>query len=437
MRDAQPDDPGARRYARHHSLAGFGVTGQRRLAAARVLVVGAGGLGSPVISSLAGCGVGHLVVMDPDVVEISNLPRQLIHTEAAIGTAKVTSVQRAVAAQNSGVEVSALPERLSVTRALELVAEVDVVVDCTDSIEARYVLNDACVLLGVPLVWASIAQYAGQFGVVEPAVGPCYRCVFPDPQAVAGLATCEEAGVLGVLPGVLGAMQAVEVIKLCSGIGAPARDAIRLYDALGATMATLPVARDPECRVCGLEAGYFEGVAGLEGVDAPPGFADFGGSGGFGGLGAAGGPGADGRAAASGAVAEIGPQEWPDAGFVLIDVRNPDEVEAAPLPPCMTVGADETFVEPWAGGWNEATRASVHARVGERDVVLVCARGARSRAAAGVLGASASAMEHAAASGREAASGQDATPGDDAAADGSSRSSGRILSVRGGLAAAS
>lgn len=380
MVDARSSAFDARRFARHLSLDGFGAAGQQRLADARVLVIGAGGLGSPVVSYLAGSGVGHIVVMDPDVVELSNLPRQIIHTEARIGLAKVDSAERAVAAQNADVSVVGLQESLTVARALELVADADVVIDCSDSVDVRYVLNDACVLLGVPLVWASIAQYAGQFGVVDAGRGPCYRCVFPDPRAVAGSATCEEAGVLGVLPGVIGTMQAVEVVKLCAGIGEPARRGIRLYDASSATMTTLPVAPDPRCRVCGAGEAYFVGI------DEGP--RDEGGS-----------------------VPEIEPDAWPSDEHVVVDVRGVDEAAAAPLPAWMVDGAADVALHPWDGGWDAATTDRVRAWAAGRDIVTVCARGARSRAAASAL------------IGRVTEAGRGARPG-----------TARVVSLAGGLA---
>ena len=227
------------------------MAGQRKLAAARVLVVGAGGLAAPVVSYLAGAGIGRLTVVDDDVVELSNLHRQVIHRTADVGVAKVDSAVRAATELNPDIEVVGVEQRLTADNALALFADHDVIVDATDNFATRYLINDACVLLGLPLVWSSINRFDGQVTVWGYGGSPCYRCIFPTAPPPGTIPSCAEAGVVGSLPGVMGSIQATETVKLVLGIGEPLAGRIQVYDALAATWATVPVARDPECAVCG------------------------------------------------------------------------------------------------------------------------------------------------------------------------------------------
>lgn len=238
------------RYARQLRLPGVGVAGQDRLGAARVAVVGAGGLGSPVLSYLAAGGVGELTVIDPDVVELSNLHRQLVHDESCVGLAKTESAAAALLALNSAVTVRTRSVAIAPDNALDLLTGHDVVVDASDSFEARYATNDAAVTLGIPMVWAAIDRFAGQVGVFWAGRGPCYRCIFPSAPAPGTVATCAEAGVLGALPGVVGSVQALETLKILLGIGEPLIGRVQCYDALRADWSALPVRRDPACPVC-------------------------------------------------------------------------------------------------------------------------------------------------------------------------------------------
>lgn len=238
------------RYARQVLLPGVGPEGQERLGDSRVAVVGAGGLGSPVLAYLVAAGVGEVVVIDPDTVDLTNLHRQVLHDEASVGDPKVSSAVAALGALNSGVRVTPHPVAIDASNALDLLTGCDVVVDATDSFAARYAANDAAVILGVPVVWAAIDRFAGQVSVFWAGRGPCYRCIFPAPPPPGSVATCAEAGVLGALPGVMGSVQAVETLKLLLRAGEPLLGRLQCYDALAATWSQLPVRRDPDCPVC-------------------------------------------------------------------------------------------------------------------------------------------------------------------------------------------
>jgi sulfur-carrier protein adenylyltransferase/sulfurtransferase len=238
------------RYARHVVLPGVGEEGQRRIRSARVLVVGAGGLGSPVLLYLAAAGVGALGVVDFDVVDITNLQRQVVHDTPGIGTPKVDSAARAVGALNPEVEVERFGERITAGNALEIMGGWDVVVDATDAFPTRYLVNDASLHLRVPVVHGSIFRWDGQVTVFSPYRGPCYRCLFPEPPPPELAPNCAEAGVLGVLPGVIGSLQAVEVLKLILGLGQPLVGRLLTYDALSQDFGTLRFERDPACPAC-------------------------------------------------------------------------------------------------------------------------------------------------------------------------------------------
>lgn len=241
------------RYSRHLLLDEIGAMGQRRLKNARVLVVGAGGLAAPVLAYLAAAGVGHLTVIDDDVVESSNLQRQVLFTENDLGSPKSTAARAAVAGINGEVHVQTLQARFEVSNALELAADHDVVVDTTDNFATRYLINDTCVLLGLPLVWASVERFEGRVSVWLAGEGPCYRCIFPQPPPDGAVPSCAEAGVLGLLPGTMGAIQAGEVIKLLLGLGEPLIGRMVMHDALAGSWQTLPMAADPACPICGID----------------------------------------------------------------------------------------------------------------------------------------------------------------------------------------
>ncbi|MSU23767.1 MAG: molybdopterin-synthase adenylyltransferase MoeB [Opitutus sp.] len=240
------------RYRRHILLGELGVDGQRQLAAARVLVIGAGGLGSPAALYLAAAGVGTLGMADFDLVVPHNLQRQLLHDDTSVGETKVTSAARRLRATNPFIRVVEHPDGITPANALALFAGYDVIVDGTDNFSARYLNNDAAFFTHRPLVYGSVFKFEGQVAVFDPARGaPCYRCLFPTPPAAGSVPDCGAAGVLGALCGVIGSLQALETIKLLTGIGEPLRGRLLTYDALAQRFQTLALPRAPHCPLCG------------------------------------------------------------------------------------------------------------------------------------------------------------------------------------------
>jgi len=240
------------RYARHILLREVGGAGQKRLKSARVLVVGAGGLGSPAILYLAASGVGTIGVIDGDVVEESNLQRQIIHADDRIGSPKVHSALVAVKALNPFVEVRPYQRRLDAGIACDLIADYDLVLDGSDNFETRYLLNETCVTLGKPLISAAMTQWEGQIGLYHAAAGgPCYACVFPQPPAPGLVPACAEAGVIAPLPGVIGSMMALEAVKWLTGAGEGLAGRLLIYDGLYGEARVIAVRRRPACAVCG------------------------------------------------------------------------------------------------------------------------------------------------------------------------------------------
>ncbi len=240
-----------RRYSRHLIVPDVAMDGQRRLKAARVLCVGAGGLGSPTLMYLAAAGVGTLGIIDFDVVDESNLQRQVIHGQSDIGRPKAQSARDSVAEINPLVTVVLHEERLDSSNVLDIFAQYDLIVDGTDNFATRYLVNDACVLLGKPYVWGSIYRFDGQVSVFWADQGPCYRCLYPEPPPPGMVPSCAEGGVLGVLCATVGSLQVTEAIKLLAGIGDPLVGRLMVHDALDMTFRTLRVRKDPACAVCG------------------------------------------------------------------------------------------------------------------------------------------------------------------------------------------
>jgi molybdopterin/thiamine biosynthesis adenylyltransferase/rhodanese-related sulfurtransferase len=238
------------RYSRHLLIPEIGAEGQQKLLDAKVLLLGAGGLGSPTALYLAAAGVGTLGIVDDDVVDLSNLQRQVIHNNERIGTLKVDSAEESIRALNPDVKVVKYPFRLGAENIMETIEGYDVIVDGVDNFPTRYLLNDATVRLKIPVVSASILGFDGQLSVFKPYEGPCYRCLFREPPPAELAPSCGANGVLGVLPGTMGLLQATEVVKLIVGIGEPAIGRLLLYDALGATLTEVKVRRDPECPIC-------------------------------------------------------------------------------------------------------------------------------------------------------------------------------------------
>ena len=239
------------RYSRHVLLPEVGDDGQLRLKGARVLCVGAGGLGSPAALYLAAAGVGTIGLVDFDVVDITNLQRQIIHGTSDVGRSKLDSAREKIAALNPEVHVETFNAAFSTANAKTLVESFDVIVDGTDNFPARYLVNDACVLYGKPNAWGSIFRFEGQAAVFGAPEGPCYRCLHPEPPPDGLVPNCAEAGVLGVLPGVIGTIQATEAIKLVLGIGEPLIGRLLVYDALRMRFRELTLPKDPDCPICG------------------------------------------------------------------------------------------------------------------------------------------------------------------------------------------
>ena len=247
------------RYARHVIMDDVGPDGQARLLDGSALVVGAGGLGSPVCPYLAAAGVGRLGIADGDDVELSNLQRQVLHGTDDVGRPKVDSAAETVTTINPDVTVDRYPERVTSETAPALVADYDVVVDASDNFPTRFLLNDACVLADTPLVHGAIYRFEGQATTIADG-GPCYRCLFPEAPPAGEIPDCAEAGVLGVLPGTIGAIQATEAVKLLLDVGDSLAGRLLVYDAAGLSMETVPIRRTPDCPVCG-ETPRIDGVS--------------------------------------------------------------------------------------------------------------------------------------------------------------------------------
>ena len=340
------------RYGRHIVLPDVGLEGQRTLKAARVLLVGAGGLGSPLALYLAAAGVGTLGLVDFDVVDASNLQRQVLHGTKDIGRSKLESARERIRDINPNVTVEPYETRLTSANALEILREYDVIVDGTDNFATRYLTNDACVLLGKPNVYGSIFRFEGQASVFATVDGPCYRCLYAEPPPPGLVPSCAEGGVLGVLPGIVGTIQATETLKLLLRIGEPLIGRLLLIDALAARFRTMQLERDPACPACGTRE-----IRELIDYD------EFCGAG------------SNGAAAATGtAVREITPADLAarlarrDA-LDLIDVREPYEWEIARIP-----GARLVPLGTLADTIDTLDRT--------RDIVLHCHKGIRSARAA-------------------------------------------------------
>ncbi|WP_366144848.1 molybdopterin-synthase adenylyltransferase MoeB [uncultured Chloroflexus sp.] len=343
------------RYSRHLIMPEVGMAGQRRLKQGSVLLIGTGGLGSPLALYLAAAGVGHIGLVDFDVVDASNLQRQIVHGTSTVGIAKTESAKRRLHDLNPYIEITTYETRITSQNALELMRPYDVIVDGTDNFPTRYLTNDACVLLGKPNVYGSIFRFEGQATVFSPRDGgPCYRCLYPEPPPPGLVPSCAEGGVLGVLPGVIGTIQATEVIKLLTGIGEPLIGRLLLYDALAMRFRELKLRRNPSCPVCGdqptiTELIDYEQFCGL--VPEEPTLSN---------------------------QFEITPRElaeWleqPDRPF-LLDVRNPYEVAIASIP-----GTDKLIpIDQLPERINELDSA--------REMVVYCRSGARSGRAVELL----------------------------------------------------
>jgi len=343
------------RYRRHLSLPEFGLEGQKRLLAGSVLLVGAGGLGSPLAQYLAAAGVGRIGLVEFDVVDASNLQRQVLYGTADIGAPKIEVAAQRIRAMNPDVRVDLHPVRLRSENALDILRPYDVVVDGTDNFPTRYLLNDACALLGKPNVHGSIYRFEGQATVFDASRGPCYRCVYPEPPPPELAPSCAEGGVLGVLPGSIALLQATETLKLLAGIGEPLIGRLLQYDALDATFREFRIRKDPACPLCG-ESPIVTELIDYEGFCGVPREA-----------------GEEAEVAKIG-VAELKTLRESGERFLLLDVRNPDEwqvgrIEGARLLPLPELAERLAELAEWRGGC----------------VVVHCKKGVRGEKACGIL----------------------------------------------------
>jgi sulfur-carrier protein adenylyltransferase/sulfurtransferase len=262
------------RYSRHLIMPEVGMDGQQKLKAARVLCVGTGGLGSPMALYLAAAGVGTLGIVDFDVVDVTNLQRQIIHSTADVGRKKLDSAEEKLKAINPYINIRKFETRLSSDNALEIFQDFDIIADGTDNFPTRYLVNDACVLSGKPNVYGSIFRFEGQASVFATEEGPCYRCLYPEPPPPGLVPSCAEGGVLGILPGLVGVMQATEVIKLILGSGEPLIGRLLLIDALGMKFRELKLRKNPDCLACGAHPTItklidYNEFCGIRGEEAP------------------------------------------------------------------------------------------------------------------------------------------------------------------------
>ncbi len=356
-----------RRYSRHLILPEVGMEGQLKLKQARVLCVGAGGLGSPLAMYLAAAGVGTLGIVDFDVVDVSNLQRQILHSTADVGRKKLDSAAERIAAINPNINVRKFETRLTSDNALEIVREFDIVVDGTDNFATRYLVNDACVLTGKPNVYGSIFRFEGQASVFAAKDGPCYRCLYPEPPPPGMVPSCAEGGVLGILPGLVGIIQATEAIKLILGTGDSLIGRLLLVDALAMRFRELKLRKNPDCPMCGEHRTItqlidYEQFCGVRG-EATPADAN---------TASAGGPGQP----ATGKIGDMTPEELKqrlDAGdeLFVLDVRDPHEYQICNL------------------GGHLIPLKDLPQRVGEldssREIVVHCKMGGRSAKAVDFL----------------------------------------------------
>jgi len=357
------------RYARHVLIPDVGMEGQRRLKNARVLVVGAGGLGSPALMYLAAAGVGTIGIVDADVVEASNLQRQVVHGVEDVGRPKTESAARRMASINPLVRVVRHDVRIDSTNALDIIGDYDLVLDGTDNFPTRYLLNDACVLLGKPDIWGSIYRFDGQVSMWWAQRGPCYRCVFPEPPPPGLVPSCAEGGVLGVLCATIGSVQASEAVKIIVGVGDPLIGRLLVHDALRQSWDELAVTRDPNCAVCGGSPSVTELVDYEDfcfGVTFD--------GGGIAGASAASATGATVPLISARELADLLPADGEPSPVLLVDVRGSDERTIASIPGALAIHLDEF-----------RSGAAISQLSFDRPVVIHCKSGRRSEEASRIL----------------------------------------------------
>jgi sulfur-carrier protein adenylyltransferase/sulfurtransferase len=338
-----------RRYSRHLIIPDVGMTGQKRLKNAKVLCVGAGGLGSPALLYLAAAGVGTLGVIDFDVVDESNLQRQIIHGQSDIGRPKALSARDSIKEVNPYVNVVVHETALDNDNVMDIFSQYDLIVDGTDNFATRYMVNDACVLLHKPYAWGSIFRFDGQASVFWADYGPCYRCLYPEPPPPGMVPSCAEGGVLGVLCASIGSIQVTEAIKLLTGIGEPLVGRLMIYDALEMSYRTLNVKKDPDCAICGKNPTITE----LIDYDAFCGAISD-----------------DAQEAAAGSTitaADLKAMLDRDDDIYLVDVREPNEYEIVSIPGAVLIPKDQIL-----------SGAALEKLPQDRRIVLHCKSGARS-----------------------------------------------------------
>ena len=344
------------RYSRHLLIPEVGLEGQRRLKAASVLVIGTGGLGSPVLLYLAAAGVGRIGLVDFDAVDVSNLQRQIVHGTAMLGERKVASARQRLLDLNPHIQVDAYDEPITSANAMRIANDYEVIVDASDNFPTRYLSNDLCVLTGKPNVFGAIYRFEGQASVFDARHGPCYRCLFPEPPPPGMVPTCAEGGVFGVLPGVIGGIQATETLKLLLGTGETLIGRLLLYDALEMTFDSVKLKKNPQCKACGTNPEItalidYNAFCGVPGVEHPYGFEPVG--------------------------QEISPQELAErlqdgAPLKIIDVREAHELQISHLQGAVNIPLGQL-----AGRLSELDSA--------QDYVVMCRSGMRSAQALELL----------------------------------------------------
>ncbi len=340
------------RYSRHLIMPEVGMEGQLKLKQAKVLCIGAGGLGSPLALYLGAGGVGKLGIVDFDVVDFTNLQRQVIHGTSDVGRAKLDSARDTLLEINPNVEIETFATRLSSDNALDIFREYDIVADGTDNFPTRYLVNDACVLLGKPNVYASIFRFEGQASIFYAEQGPCYRCLYPEPPPPGLVPSCAEGGVLGVLPGIMGCIQAMETIKLILGRGEPLIGRLLLFDALGMKFRELKLRKNPDCPICGthrtltklIDYEQFCGIRGEEHIPVQTGIPEI-------------------------TPAEVKKKMDEHEPFVLINVREPHEYQICRIPGSKLIPLGE--VPKRMNELNSADEIVVHCKSGMRSAKAV------------------------------------------------------------------
>ncbi len=344
------------RYSRHLLVPEVGLEGQRKMKAASVLIIGLGGLGSPAALYLAAAGVGHIGLVDYDVVDTSNLQRQVVHGSAMIGKRKVDSARQRLCDLNPAIQVDAFDEPFTSANAMRIAGSYDVILDGTDNFPTRYLSNDLCVLTGKPNVYGAVFRFDGQVSVFDARYGPCYRCLFPEPPPPGLVPSCADAGVLGILPGTIGTLQATEVLKLILGVGTPLIGRLLLYNALDLSFETINLKKNPRCKACGPHPEItalidYDAFCGVPGRDHDTGSA-----------------GADWDITAR----DLDTRIRSGKPVCLVDVREPHELVISRLP-----GAQNIPMGELAGRLSELDSA--------QEIVLFCKAGTRSTRALELL----------------------------------------------------